>query len=114
MDSKFKSYIDERGILNVFDKIPQFTIKRLYEITCYKGMWRGKHYHKIGTQIICVVEGKIQVKIIKNDLVELRELTQSEIYVQEPYCRFEFCSIEESSRVIVLCNTEHDQNDYYV
>jgi hypothetical protein len=39
-----------RQILNVFDKIPQFTIKRLYEITCYKGMWRGKHYHKIGTQ----------------------------------------------------------------
>lgn len=109
----FKSLTDERGSLVVFDNLQEFSIKRFYIIDCLKDMWRGNHYHKNGKQLICVIEGLLEVKISTENSIATKILKPGDIFVQEPFCKFEFCSRDKSSKLIVLCDTIHDPADYY-
>lgn len=109
----FKNITDDRGSLTVFDNLQDFTTRRFYIIDCFKGMWRGNHYHKNSRQMICVIEGLIDVRITIGDSIEVKTLKPGDTFIQEPFCKFEFCSRDESSKIIVLCNTAHDPADYY-
>lgn len=111
----YKSISDDRGHLSAFNEIEDFTAKRLFFITCKKGNWRGKHYHKLTTQIIFVVAGEIDVRVTNaSGTVQNGKMQQGAYYRQEPYTQFEFLAASEEAQLIVLCNTAHDPQDYYV
>lgn len=114
MCKNFKSFFDERGALFAFDLLEEFSAKRAFLITCKKGNWRGGHYHKLTTQIILVFDGTINTKIT-NSLgeVEIGTMTVGTQYRHNPYTQFEFCAQTDEAKILVLCDTLYDPNDYY-
>lgn len=109
----FKVVKDNRGQLFSFDKIGPLLLKRAYFIECKGGMRRGSHFHKIGKQLICLVEGELNVKTFTEKTCEEFVMRQGEIFFQDTFCTFEFESRVEISKLLVLCDNEHDPNDYY-
>lgn len=111
----FKSSSDERGSLAAFNAFDEFLTKRAFLVTCKKGNWRGKHYHKETTQVIFVISGEIEVKVtdVSGDVVT-GTMTSGTYLTHSPYTQFEFCSSTEESQLLVLCNTVYDPTDYYV
>lgn len=111
----FKTSSDERGSLAAFNAFDEFLTKRAFLVTCRKGNWRGKHYHKKTTQVIFVLSGQIEVKVtdVSGDVVT-GTMTSGTYLTHSPYTQFEFCSSTEESQLLVLCNTVHDPADYYV
>lgn len=109
----FKVSEDDRGILTAFDKFGDFNLKRFYVIDCYEGKWRGNHYHKVSSQLISVIKGKIEVETISSNSFEKFEMLPGDMFLQIPGYFFKFCSLEKVSTILVLCDTEHDSSDYY-
>lgn len=116
---KFENYIlakDERGSLFALNKIENFNAKRIYLIEPKKGHWRGKHYHKLCTQLIAVMCGTIECKIIDENLKEKKDLIRmnaGDVYIQKPGITFSFSSIEENTKIVILSDHEFDSSDYY-
>jgi len=104
---------DNRGTLIVYDKFEKFDVKRFYIIECIENMWRGEHYHKSTTQLISVVKGRIEVSLIGRQTNESFEMSIGDMFLQLPYHFFTFRSLEPTSSILVLCDQEHDQLDYY-
>jgi len=110
----YNFFLDERGHLLAFNEIEDFKIKRLFFITCKKGNWRGKHYHKNTTQNSFVISGELEVKITDaSGAVSSGKMQAGMHYKHEPYTQFEFCAASEEAQVLVLCDTIHDLKDYY-
>lgn len=109
----FKVSEDDRGTLTAFDKFGEFSLKRFYVIECYEGKWRGKHYHKASTQLIGVIRGRIEVESISKSSSEKFEMLPGDLFLQTPGYFFKFQSLEPTSSLIVLCDKEHDQSDYF-
>lgn len=110
----YKSNVDSRGALFAFNEIEEFSACRVFFISCNKGHWRGKHYHKNTTQLVLVLSGQIEVKITS----QAGEVIQGMMgpgtsYMQVPYTQFEFCALSEDAQLLVLCDTIHDSGDYY-
>jgi hypothetical protein len=108
---------DERGSLFAINEIPlAFETKRLYLIEPTPGFWRGKHYHKLSNQMICVVSGRIECKTFNyfdsNNKAEF-EMSQGNVYLQLPGITFTFNAITDKTKIIVLSDTLHDPNDYF-
>lgn len=76
-------------------------------------MKRGNHYHKVGKQLIFLVEGQMLVNVTKENLKENFVMNPGDSYFQDTFCKFEFESLVKSSKLLVLCDTNHDGNDYY-
>ena len=111
--ANFSSHSDDRGTLIAFDKLDSFNVKRFYVVECTEGMRRGKHYHKIGKQLICLIEGELLAFVSKNEKKDFFVMKPGDTFYQETFCKFEFESKTKSSKLLVLCDTEHDQSDYY-
>lgn len=109
----YKTFEDDRGSLVAFDKFKNILLKRFYIIDCNEGLWRGDHYHKISTQIIGVIQGKLEVEISGDFPTQKFFLESGDMFEQSPGVRFKFRSVQGSSRLIVLCDREHDVEDYY-
>jgi dTDP-4-dehydrorhamnose 3,5-epimerase-like enzyme len=109
----FKKIEDNRGLLVVFDKIQKFDLRRFYIIECNLGMWRGNHYHKDATQLIGVINGQIEVELISKESTEKFVMSPGDMFLQNPGFFFKFQSLDPSSSLIVLCDKEHNQSDYY-
>lgn len=109
----FSTHTDDRGTLIAFDKLSPFNVKRFYVIECNEGMRRGKHYHKIGKQLICLIDGELLAITSKDEKREVFVMKPGDTFYQETFCKFEFESKTKSSKLLVLCDTEHDQSDYY-
>lgn len=110
----FRVSEDDRGTLVAFDNFGSFNLKRFYVISCYKNKWRGNHYHKLSTQMILVIDGHLKVEISENGNKRIIEMLPGETFLQLPFTQFKFCSISETSKIIVLCDREFDNADYYV
>lgn len=109
----FRVSKDDRGTLTAFDKFGSFDLKRFYVINCLKDKWRGSHYHKLSTQMILVIDGRLEVEITENGSKRIIEMLPGETFVQLPFVQFKFRSLEDNSSIIVLCDKEHDLSDYY-
>jgi hypothetical protein len=112
--SDFKTTIDERGDLIAFNEIEKFSLSRFFLITCKKGNWRGKHYHKINKQVIFCLEGALKVKISNSNECNEEEMLPGMFFEQYPQIQFEFCAISEEAKILVICDSPHDPHDYYV
>lgn len=112
---KFNNYFDNRGMLAVFDNIEiPFNIKRFFFIECNLGFKRGNHYHKNGTQLIYVLDGEISANIsYKDKKTENLNLKSGNSFLQTPFCKFEFSAITQTAKLIIFCDSLHNQNDYY-
>ena len=113
MQSKFFVSADERGILSAFSFQEFFQIKRFFHIICKKDVWRGKHYHKKGTQLICLLKGSLDANIIRQNSFEKVTLKEGDVFLQEVGCQFEFKANEENTTLLVLCDSDHDESDYF-
>ena len=95
----YKTFSDDRGHLSTFNEIEAFTVRRLFHITCKKGNWRGKHYHKLTTQVIFVVVGEIDVKITDTSgIVHNGKMQSGSCYRQDPYTQFEFSAVSDDAQ----------------
>lgn len=105
---------DERGEIFGYNSIEEFKTKRFFIINCIKGQWRGKHYHKKVTQKLFLISGEIEIRVksLDGNLVE-ETMQRGDYYTQHPGQQFEFCSLSEVSTLLVLCDLEHDKNDYF-
>jgi len=112
----FKTAADERGSLQAFNSLEAFPVKRIFLITCKKGNWRGKHYHKKTTQVILVLSGEIEVKIkdMSSGTLQVGTMNAGCMHTHLPLTQFDFCATSESASILVLCDTEYDQADYYM
>jgi quercetin dioxygenase-like cupin family protein len=110
---KFVKCIDDRGDLIAFNSLSSTNVKRCFLITCKKDAWRGRHYHKNTTQTICVAKGLLEVQILDGLSTKTLNLNEGDVFIQEPGIQFEFKSLLEESIIIVLCDTDHDPEDYY-
>lgn len=113
--NEFLAVTDVRGKLTAFNSVDDFLTRRAFVITCKKGFWRGRHYHKISTQMILVMSGEIIARITNAETNESEEaaLLPGSCYVQKPMIQFEFVSKEEESTLLILCDSLHDPTDYY-
>ena len=109
----FKTVEDDRGRLIAFDNFQSFSLKRFYVIDCNKGKWRGDHYHKVSTQLIGVIQGELEIEISGNCNNQAFSMKPGDMFEQAPGVRFKFRSVQETSRLIVLCDSSHDLGDYY-
>jgi mannose-6-phosphate isomerase-like protein (cupin superfamily) len=103
---------DDRGVLTAIDGLQSFQTKRFYLIECFKDKWRGEHYHKKCSQLICVLSGRINVKLNEGGKKSEFVMEEGDTYLQLPNCKFAFSSIEDISRIIVLCDMHHDPEEY--
>jgi dTDP-4-dehydrorhamnose 3,5-epimerase-like enzyme len=111
---KYSRSVDERGNLIAFNELEALLVKRCFIINCKKDAWRGKHYHKKTTQLICLAKGELEVKITDNTGERYHIMCEGSTYLQVPGMQFEFRSISDESTIIVLCDREHDPEDYYI
>lgn len=113
--NEFLAVTDARGKLTAFNSIDDFLTRRAFIITCKKGFWRGRHYHKKSTQMILVMSGEIIARITNAETNESEEIIfpPGSCYVQKPMFQFEFMSKEEETVLLVLCDSLHDPSDYY-
>ena len=109
----FKKVQDERGSLSAFDELSLFNVKRFYLIECNEGLWRGEHHHKKTSQNIFVVAGSLDVEIYKDGvMIDSFVMNEGESYLQIPFYKFRFKSREHVSKLLVLCDENHDKEDY--
>jgi hypothetical protein len=113
ISSKINKVSDNRGSLISIDKLPKFSIRRIYIIDCIHGMTRGDHFHKNGEQMICLLEGKLFVEDVMKDEIISFTMEPGDSYIQRVNHKFRFRSLEKTSKLIVLSDTEHDESDYY-
>jgi mannose-6-phosphate isomerase-like protein (cupin superfamily) len=105
--------VDERGSLIAFNSLDFSKTKRCFFINCKKDAWRGRHYHKKTSQIICVVGGTLEAKVHDGNKSTTLFLNEGDVFRQEPGVQFEFKSLTNESQIVVLSDTEHDPEDYY-
>lgn len=109
----FKKVEDQRGSLSAFDELSLFEVKRFYLIECNSGFWRGEHHHKKTVQQIFIIEGSVEVEIYEGgNIIDTFIMTPGESYLQLPFYKFRFRSKEGISKLLVLCDANHDQKDY--
>jgi dTDP-4-dehydrorhamnose 3,5-epimerase-like enzyme len=113
VSSDYKFVKDERGELISIDSLPQFNVKRIFYIDCLQGMQRGKHFHKKGNQLVCLVSGEIEVNAVFRNKTDKFVMRPGDFFLQETFCMFQFKSLVEKSTLIVLCDTNFDQKDYF-
>jgi len=115
MFSNYKKSIDERGILYAINSIKEFPVKRFYLIEPKIGFWRGKHYHKTSTQFISILEGQVECKIINEKTGQINNinLLEGDMFLQNPEITFAFKAISENTKMLVFCDSEFNQNDYF-
>lgn len=112
----FKVFEDPRGKLTTFNSIEPMNVKRFYLIEPEVSFWRGKHYHKVSTQLISVLSGKLKCSVFWKDSPEESNeflMLPGDTYLQSPGLTFTFCSVEENTKLLVMCDTEFDSSDYY-
>jgi len=109
----FKISEDARGSITAFNSIEPVVTKRFFLIDCLRGQWRGDHYHKLTNQTVYVIEGEIEVRVTTPETKKSFLMGVGDSYLQCAYQKFEFMSVSNSSRLLVLCDREHDKKDYY-
>lgn len=113
LSKKFVKAVDIRGSLIAFNSLESTDVKRCFLVTCKKDAWRGKHYHKKTTQTICVVNGSLESRVLDGKSIKSSFLHEGDVFRQEPGVQFEFRSVTDEAVIIVMCNTEHDPEDYF-
>tara|TARA_B100001996_G_scaffold357103_1_gene320838 strand:+ start:236 stop:616 length:381 start_codon:yes stop_codon:yes gene_type:complete len=109
--TSYFSYNDDRG--KIYGIINDFKIEELNIIESKKGSVRGNHYHKKTTELVFVIDGKIEVlaQKISNDgqlgSKEKIKVKKNDIFLIEPYLVHTFIAQEDSKWLNAL-SIKHD------
>ena len=113
---EFPVFKEENGVLSVFEQnssaIP-FQIKRIFNVRASQGSVRGKHAHRLCSQLLICSNGAIEVlcddSLNKNvfllDKPNYGLLVPPGIWAEEKY-------IEHNSTMTVICDRIYEAEDY--
>ena len=113
---KFQIFEEDNGELSVFeqsfDAIP-FLIKRIFNVRSEKNSIRGKHAHRLCSQLLICSNGLIEVfcddafnqKVFLLDKPNLGLLVPPGIWAEQKY-------IEHNSSMTVVCDRIYESEDY--
>ena len=113
---KFPIFEEDNGELSVFeqsfDAIP-FLIKRIFNVRSQKNSIRGKHAHRLCSQLLICSNGSIEVLCddsVNQDVFMLDKpnyglLVPPGIWAEEKY-------IEHNSTMTVICDRIYEAEDY--
>lgn len=110
---KSKQFIDDRGVLSVYDKVP-FVPKRVFSITrVERGQVRGKHAHRTCHQFIVCVEGFFQVRLrlLHMKLRRILKMLPGEAVYVPPMSWVEMSDFSKWSACFVLASESYDPDD---
>ena len=90
-----------------------FDIARIFIVEGSTGEVRGDHAHKICRQLIICIGGRVELTLDNGKTSKTYHLTdisegiliESKIWATQKY-------LMESSKILVICDTKYDQNDY--
>jgi len=106
---------DSGAILNVceFQQIP-FLVKRVYWIDgISKDEPRGFHAHKNLNQVIIVLNGKVNLKLLRGKKETNIEISDRDDYVLIPFGTWrEIYSQNDIASILVLADCEYQEADY--
>jgi dTDP-4-dehydrorhamnose 3,5-epimerase-like enzyme len=113
---KFPIFEEDNGELSVFeqnfDAIP-FLIKRIFNVRSEKNSTRGKHAHRLCSQLLICSNGSIEVvcddafdqKVFLLDKPNLGLLVPPGIWAEQKY-------IQQNSSMTVVCDRLYESEDY--
>lgn len=112
---KFPKYGDENGVLCVFESgvtVP-FKVLRVFTVSGKAGDIRGDHAHKLCSQLLICVSGKIRVTcddgfVVTNYMLDSTDkglLVPPGIWAREEY-------LMNNAVLMVLCDRGYEAEDY--
>lgn len=107
--------VDDRGSLVPIDLSEiHFPTKRIFLVKASSNVERGGHGHYLGRQLMMHIAGKITVELRYGGSIEIEQLSSPEncllieagVWSRQIYA-------DESSALLVCCDTSYDEADYF-
>jgi len=113
---EFPAFKEDNGELSVFEygnQFVPFSIKRIFNVRSEKGSIRGKHAHRLCSQLLICSNGAIEVLcddsvnqyVFMLDKPNYGLLVPPGIWAEEKY-------IEHNSTMTVICDRIYEAEDY--
>jgi len=113
---EFPAFKEDNGELSVFEygnQFVPFSIKRIFNVRSEKGTVRGKHAHRLCSQLLICSNGAIEVLcddsvnqyVFMLDKPNYGLLVPPGIWAEEKY-------IEHNSTMTVICDRIYEAEDY--
>jgi dTDP-4-dehydrorhamnose 3,5-epimerase-like enzyme len=113
---EFPIFREDNGVLSVFEyghQFVPFSIKRIFNVKSEKGSIRGKHAHRLCSQLLICSNGSIEVlcddsvnqNVFMLDKPNYGLLVPPGIWAEEKY-------IEDNSTMTVICDRIYEAKDY--
>ena len=98
----------------VYEKNIPFKIKRVFFIRNLKqNSVRGAHAHKKCHQVIFSLNGNINIKLKKNNKVQLFKIKNKETGLFVPKLNWiEIKSLSKKNIIVVFCSEKYNEEDY--
>jgi dTDP-4-dehydrorhamnose 3,5-epimerase-like enzyme len=112
---QFPIHRDENGVLCVYEcgqQVP-FDVQRVFTVSAKVGDTRGDHAHKLCTQLLVCVSGKIRVSCDDGVTVTLHYLDNMGDGLLIPpgvWAREEY--VTDGAVLMVLCDRKYEADDY--
>ena len=115
---EFPTFKEDNGELSVFEygnQFVPFSIKRIFNVRSEKGSIRGKHAHRLCSQLLICSNGVIEVlcddsinqNVFVLDKPHYGLLVPPGIWAEEKY-------IEHNSTMTVICDRIYEAEDYII
>ena len=113
---EFPTFKEDNGELSVFEygnQFVPFSIKRIFNVRSEKGSVRGKHAHRLCSQLLICSNGAVEVlcddsvsqHVFMLDQPNYGLLVPPGIWAEEKY-------IEHNSTMTVICDRIYEAEDY--
>lgn len=111
----FPRYLDPNGVLCVYESGQQvpFDIRRVFTVSAMEGDMRGDHAHKLCSQLLVCVSGRIRVICDDGFAITYHQLDSMNhgllvppgIWAKEEY-------LTDGAVLMVLCDRCYEEDDY--
>lgn len=110
-------FIDRQGYLVAFNAASDFQINlcRVFVVSGHPNTVRGKHAHKMLTQILVCVHGACRVTCDDGETKREVLLDSPEVVLEIPpgiWAEQYYCDAKSDSVLMVLCDQLYDEGDY--
>jgi dTDP-4-dehydrorhamnose 3,5-epimerase-like enzyme len=106
-------FSDERGKLTVVENLLPQHYKRIYFIKNADGFVRGSHSHKKSYQALVCINGRVDVKVKINNIIEVFSLnTSNKCLLLNPDEWHQLENFKDNAIVLVASNENYDADDY--
>lgn len=110
-------FIDRQGYLVAFNAASDFKLnfQRVFVVSGHPDTVRGKHAHKMLTQILVCVHGACRVTCDDGEVKREVLLDNPEVALEIPpgiWAEQYYCDAESDSVLMVFCDQPYDESDY--